>query len=103
MNKFNEHILLVMRWLQNNNSVGKQELEANYKTSRDTAKTAYVIKETVAYASYSAWYASLGIAPLYYIHRAKKNLADYFRLTNEDKEAYKDRAKYLNVLGAKNE
>ena len=51
MNKFNEHILLVMRWLQNNNSVGKQELEANYKTSRDTAKTAYVIKETVAYAS----------------------------------------------------
>ena len=115
MNKFNEHILLVMRWLHNNDSVSIEKLEANYRAA-DAADAAYYAADAATYAAYTSVYrvshaasvaASVAAAARvdttkYYMNNTKKHLNKYFELTKEGREAYEERAIYLNVLGANN-
>ena len=116
MDKFNEHILLAMRWLQNNDSVSEKELEANYRAAEATyyaaadatdARASYATDARASYAAaaayYGARYAAAYDATKYYMNNTKKHLNKYFELTKEDRKAYENRAKYLNVLGVSNE
>jgi len=148
MNKLNPHILLVMRWLQNNDLVSQRELGANdvaanaayatALTAYNDAKATYAstraadVAYDVAYAAYDAAIAiaskaSAAVATasaaydaaeaaaydadvVYYSKHAKhcltetnKRLNRYFKTTKEDREAYEQRAKYLNILGVSNE
>ena len=127
MNKLNPHILLVMRWLQNNDLVSQRELGANdvaanaayatALTAYNDAKATYAstraadVAYDVAYAAYDAAEAATYDADVvYYTKNAKycltetnKRLNRYFKTTKEDREAYEQRAKYLNILGVSNE
>ena len=128
MNKFNEHILLIMRWIQNSDSVSEEELEASYNIALYTANraadtatraayagnysayyaadTSYAAYAAAKYAYYSAcnaaYYASSHVAKNW-LSKTEEYLNEYFKLTNEDRKAYEERAKYLNIVGAKNE
>ncbi len=110
--KFNEHILLVMRWLQNKDSVSQAELYSNYNAAieiyraananaKAAAKAAAYVAATAAKAAaYVA--ATAAKAAEYWINETKESLNAYFKLVKEDRKAYEERAKYLNVLGANN-
>jgi len=110
MNEFNPYILLVLKWLQNKDSVSQEELKLNYnaawrvldncKRTQDAtlnaaAKAAYTAG-TATYAAGTAYDAA------YWLNKAKHSLNAYFKLTKEDREAYEEQAKYLNVLGVNN-
>ena len=105
MNKFNEHILLVMRWLHNNDLVSEEELKANstaayaaYKTAAyDDAYDDAIASAAVAAADVASYAAER------WLLRTKECLDRYFNRTKQNKKAYEEQAKYLNVLGAKNE
>ncbi len=108
MAKFNKHILLVLRWLQNKNSVSADELRRNYHAAYDTEVAAYPYAAgtaaraaAAACAAYVAAYTTK--ASTYRLSKIKEHLNAYFKLTKEDREAYEEQAKYLNVLGANNE
>ena len=101
MSKFNPHILLIMRWLQNGNLVSKKELRASYRT-------AYAAASYAARAAYDAYIAASSADyadddAKYWLIEVKESLDKYFKLTNEDRKAYEEQARYLNILGAKNE
>jgi len=118
MTEFNEQILLVLRWLQNKDSVSEEELRLSYTVAYTAADTvAYTAADTAAddaaacasadayaaarYAAYAAaWDAASGAE--IWLNKAKKRLNEYFRLTKKDRGAYEERAKYLNVLGVNN-
>ena len=130
MNKFNEHILLVMRWLQNNDSVSEEELKANstaayaaYVTHNAPYAAPYAAAEAndvAANAAYAASYAgddayvatratrtsynasNADDDAKHWLSKTKKYLDEYFETTKKDRKAYEERAKYLNILGAKN-
>jgi len=130
MLKFNEHILLVLRWLQNKNTVSKVELKNNsdsaieiYHAAADAAAeaahfaryaaaAARADAKAAARADAAATYAAAGAATAaaiaaasgaeIWLNKTKKRLNAYFKLTKEDRQAYEERAKYLNVLGANN-
>jgi len=109
MNKFNEHILLVMRWLQNPDLVSQEELKRNHSAAyyakyAHTAAAYYASDNPVnaASAAYNASAVSNDIAK-YWLSVTKERLDKYFELTKEDRKAYENRAKHLNILGAKNE
>ncbi len=96
MNKFNEHILLVMRWLQNNDSVSKKELLISY----DDARAVMADRATAVYdAAHDAVYDAAA-AVKHWLTQTNKYLSRYFELTKEDRQAYENRAKHLNILGA---
>ena len=118
MDKFNEHILLVMRWLQNNDLVSKKELFNSYRVAanpitRDVAfyagnYAAYYAADSIGQAAYFA-YATADAAFSFnssarssWLTETKKHLNKYFEMTKEDRGAYEKQAEYLNVLGAKN-
>jgi len=95
MDKFNPCILLVMRWLQNPDLVSVKELEAN------AYEAAYTAVEAAVDAAYiSAKYAHAAVAYDDYAHasESKKYLNEYFETTKEDRTAYENRVKYLNIL-----
>ncbi len=108
MAKFNKHILLVVQWLQNKDSVNRAELDSSFNAACDyyygyqdteitsTAKAAVYTAGTATYAAGTAYDAA------YWLNKAKHSLNTYFDLTNEDREAYEEQAKYLNVLGVNN-
>ena len=119
MSKFNPHILLVMRWLQNGNLVSKEELRASYRNavnayhnladklqaennykalSDPPAVTAVATADVTIYANHAAEAA----VAKHWLAKTKNRLNRYFELTKEDKEAYEEQARYLNLLGAKN-
>jgi len=114
MSEFNGHILVVLRWLQNKDSVTKKELEINYHSAA-AASAGAALGTTVADA-YAAAVAAVAVADAiaavagaasnaaeYWIDETKHSLEAYFELTEEDRKAYEERAKYLNILGVNNE
>jgi len=108
MNKFNPHILLVMRWLQDNDLVSVKELEAN-ANAIDDADAAYVANAAIYYAVSSASAAAYTAADAdayivaYAANDTKYWLDRYFEITKENRQVYENRAKHLNILGVKNE
>ncbi len=116
MSEFNEHILLVLRWLQNKNTVSKVELKNNSDSAREVYRTAADAKAAAradAAATYAAYVAAAAAraayvaayttkASTYRLSKTKEHLNAYFKLTKEDRDTYEERAKYLNVLGANN-
>jgi len=128
---FNPHILLVIRWLINPDSVSEKELGSNYDAAADAyyaravydaaaacavaaAANARAAAATAAnaarYAATAAEATAADVADVaaadvadvadvaYLLAQTKERLDKYFELSGEDKEAYKERAKYLNVL-----
>ena len=109
MDKFNEHILLVMRWLQNNDLVSEEELKANSTAAYAayvTHNAPYAAPYAAAEASAAVAYAAADVASYAaerWLLRTKECLDRYFNRTKQNKKAYEEQAKYLNVLGAKYE
>jgi len=131
MDKFNEHILLVMRWLQNPDLVSQEELRANYDASYAAyrAASAAASASAAANAAYNAYmatcaeavYAASYNAARYAAYNAasaahtttyaaecwlsvtEERLDKYFELTKEDRKAYERQVRHLSILGGKNE
>jgi hypothetical protein len=76
----NKHILLVMKWLKNPETISRKELLANYYAyAADANAAAYW---AAAYAAADADAAARAAA--YWVDR-------YFQITGEDKQAYIDK------------
>ncbi len=112
MDKFNPYILLVMRWLQNSDLVSEEELKRNRSAAYAAYNAAFYASSHAAYhAAYnassasSAAYRAVGADDdaKHWLIEIKERLNKYFELTKEDREAYENRAKHLNVLGVNNE
>ena len=114
--ELNEHILLVMRWLQNNGSVSLEELRVNYNTAK-TADVAWAkVTTETAYAAYNASYVTTNFTVYasattktaadtnvkYWSVQVKNCLNEYFQITNEDRKAYERQVRHLNILGINN-
>jgi len=106
MSEFNKHILLVMRWLQNSDLVSEEELKDNYDDAYDAYDATYDATDATASAAdtarYAARYAAKSYKFKYWLHKTKQHLNKYFEMTKEDRGAYENRAKHLNVLGVSN-
>jgi hypothetical protein len=99
----NEHILLVMKWLNDAESVSREELESNYESAYYAYQSAYYVD---AYESESAYYAYYGADADWAAYRAAYRAAAYsvadvtrgvshwvdrhFQITGEDKQTYID-------------
>ena len=108
----NEHILLVMKYLDDNNSVTAQELSDNYKaayaayidataahegTAAYVAAFAYAIADDYAAAAYVATYVATATYAAYiyattatadYAADAKNAIDRYFNFAGENKQDY---------------
>jgi hypothetical protein len=84
-----------MKWLQDNDSVTQEELEAN----AESADTAWAAADAYAYyaaadAAADAWSAAADAAAdawsayAAYYATAERNVNRYFELTGEDKQTY---------------
>jgi len=108
MDKFNPHILLVMRWLQNNDLVSKEELKTNFDLALNVASSSS-FQDLPAYAAYAAANAAYAAANAtgHWLADTTSDtkywLDEYFELVKENRQAYENRAKHLNILGVKNE
>jgi len=108
MLKFNEHILLVIKWLQNKDSVSEEELRLNGNAAVDVAEAAAVAANAraanAAVAAFDAAVLSdIAMGANFRLRRTEERLNEYFELTKEDRGKYEERIKYLNVLGVNNE
>ncbi len=108
MAEFNPHILLVIRWLQNKDLVTKKELDNSYNAAIEIYHAAvYAAAGTAEAAVYAAARAAYAVTEArkfgYWLTRTKERIDEYFKLTKEDRKAYEEQAKYLNVLGVNNE
>ena len=87
----NEHILLVMKYLNDNNSVTQEELSDSYETTYDAYTTDDAISSAVATAAYAAYvYATTTAANAHY---AKNTIDRYFSITGENRQSYLDEIK----------
>jgi len=96
-----------MRWLHNSNLVSVAELRANYMAANAATKSTEV-KLANYYAHYAALYAAHHTAAhtrqaANSLKLIEKNLSNYFYETQENRKAYEEKAKQLNILGATNE
>jgi len=117
MKKFNEHILLVMRWLLNPDSVSKEELKSNSDSAWNTHHPNNITNTTTLNADASLKIVTRGVAIRaaraneyftvnanatadfeFWLAQTKERLDEYFELTGEDKQEYKKRALHLNIL-----
>jgi hypothetical protein len=83
----NKHILLVMKWLNNKESVSQKELEANRDGASDAVDydadcAAYGAYNAAACAAYGAYNAAACAAAAYWVDK-------YFKQTGENKEEYR--------------
>lgn len=74
----NKHILLVMQWLKDKNSVSLDELKEN-------RKSAFAADAYDAFAAYAAWAAAADAAQ-YWVN-------EYFERSDEDKSDYEEKLK----------
>ena len=117
MSELNPHILLVMRWIQNSDSVNRKELETSYNIAADAANGAADTATRDAYAAvteavdtarittkvtFSAPVDYASYAARRWLAETKRHLNRYFELTKENRKLYEKQVKYLNILGAKN-
>jgi hypothetical protein len=83
----NKHILLVMKWLKNPESVSQEELDANresaYDANREFAYDTYRSARS-AYAAYWAAYWAATASASHWVN-------EYFKVTGEDKQIYIDK------------
>jgi hypothetical protein len=93
----NKHILLVMKWLKNPESVSQEELEANYK-SASTARSAYWAASSATaatastyWAAYAADWAGASGWAAWAAAWAAAWVDEYFKSTGEDKQIYLDK------------
>ena len=115
---FNEHILLVIKWLQNNDSVSQEKLYANFLAANKAADVAgydaimgtiHKVNHYAAAKVAKVAADAYGAAVTTKVHRSDwlisldGYLDEYFRLTKENRQAYESRIKHLNVLGVSNE
>jgi len=75
----NKHILLVMRWLKDKDSVSQEELEKNRREAYAATDANLVGAWAAAYAAASAYH--VGNDANYWVNR-------YFEETGEDKNKY---------------
>ena len=93
-NNLNPHILLVIKWLRNPNSVTQEELDANADASY-ASRTAYAYAAYAAAAAASVAYAYAAYATVATNATAATNAAErrvnkYFEITKENKQDYID-------------
>jgi hypothetical protein len=87
----NEHILLVMKWLKNPESVTQEELDANFESARSAAAS-----RANSAAADAAYYAVAARADDYdydydvAVAAASFWVDEYFKITGEDKQTYID-------------
>jgi len=106
MNEFNEHVLLVMRWLQNNDLVSVKELVVSYNiaasiaanktadiTDNDSRVEAYAAVSTADIAN-AAYYAAVDAAADY--AAAMANNAAYYTAVDDDEYWVTETEKSLN-------
>jgi len=90
----NKYILVVMKWLDNKDSVSAKELKENYDAAAYAYAAAYAAYAaayaayTAAYAAYTAAYAAYAAADA--AAYAEKWVNVYFERTKEDKQKYID-------------
>jgi hypothetical protein len=94
----NEHILLVMKWLNDAESVSREELESNYESAYYAYQSAYYVDayESAYYAYYGAdadWAAYRAAYRAAYYASADTTywVNEYFKVTGEDKQIYIDK------------
>jgi len=79
----NKHILLVMKWLADKNSVTIEELEENRRDAWDAWDADAAVAWAYTYAAYTAAYAATEAA-----WDAAAWVDKYFEITGEDKSEY---------------
>ena len=96
----NEHILLTMKYLDDNNSVTAQELSDNYKAAHDATAAhvaAFAIDDDYAAAAAAACAIAIAAVCVYTyaiaaadadINYVKKKVDDFFSITGENKQDY---------------
>jgi hypothetical protein len=89
----NKHILLVMKWLKNPETVTQEELEDNFEAARSAVNAA---NRADADADYAADYAystasAARAARAASATRASYWIDEYFKYTSEDKQIYIDK------------
>ena len=87
----NKHILLVMKYLDDNNSVTQEELSDSYGTTYDAYTTDDAISSAVATATYAAYFYATTATPD--AHYAKNTIDRYFSITGENRQSYLDEIK----------
>tara|TARA_R110000851_G_scaffold326769_1_gene495728 strand:+ start:374 stop:652 length:279 start_codon:yes stop_codon:yes gene_type:complete len=88
----NEHILFVIDHLANPDKYTQEELDANRKSAYDAADAA--VCDAAAYATrnaayWAAYYAASAASAAAY--SASHWVAEYFKITGEDKQTYIDK------------
>lgn len=85
----NKHILLVMKWLADKNSVSKEELEENNRDA-EAARAAAAAYNAATYAAYAPayWAYAAVYADAAYHADVAHWIDEYFEVTGEDKEEY---------------
>ena len=102
----NKHILMVVKWLDNQGSVTQQELVNNrdaayraYSAADDAAYYAYAAADAAYYVAYDAVDAANAVEAAYYAaaadawstaNAAEKYLTKYFDNTGENRQDYLD-------------
>tara|TARA_Y100000310_G_C20466822_1_gene708065 strand:- start:1 stop:303 length:303 start_codon:yes stop_codon:yes gene_type:complete len=92
----NEHILLVMKWLDDPGSVSKEERDRNKEDARSyyaTVSLAYRYSnkeraDDAVAAAVDAYYASYFASADNHMDRATHWVEEYFKQTGEDKQLY---------------
>jgi len=86
----NKHILLVMKWLKDKDSVSLDELEKNKNEAHAATDTNLVGVWAAAYAAASTYhvYNAAAAADYDYVSQTVYWLGKYFETTGEDKEEY---------------
>jgi hypothetical protein len=87
----NKHILLVMKWLNNHETVTQEELDANKQSAR-AAAAAGAAADAAAWAAWAAWAAArAAYSAAAWAARAAFWVDEYFEITGEDKQIYIDK------------
>ena len=98
----NRHILVVMKWLRDNSSVTKEELEINYDVAANTARCAtYATYDNAANAVNAACQAAYGGAVD--DKRVACAVDEYFERSGEDKQDYIDEIKKTSTVTTDNQ
>jgi len=117
MSEFNPHILVVIRWVFNPDSVSEKELFSNYKAAlvarsdcaagraacnaAGAARAAYSYHADAARPDdyfYTATPARLHRLARYaekQLNKTEEHLNEYFKITKENRKKYEERAWYL--------
>jgi hypothetical protein len=83
----NKHILLVMKWLKNPESVSQEELDANRESAYDANREFAYDTYRSARSAYAAYWAAYWAATASASHWVDK----YFERSGENKQTYIDK------------